>query len=100
MLYCYQDVAKGGATIMKNELKFANSNIKLLLEYKGWTQVTLCKKTGITPITMQRKLNSKVPKWSMLEAVSIANAFDMSVHEIFFTQLVPKCNKESEGKSA
>lgn len=85
---------------MENELKYANSNIKLLLEYNNWTQAILCKKTGITPVTMQRKLNSKIPKWSMLEAVSIANAFGMSVQEIFLTQLIPKCNKETDIKSA
>ena len=85
---------------MENDLKFANDNIKLLLKYKGWTQAILCKKSGITPVTMQRKLNNKSPKWSMLEAVSIANAFGMTVQEIFFTRLIPKCNKESEEKPA
>jgi lambda repressor-like predicted transcriptional regulator len=89
----------GGANV-ENELKYANSNIKLLLEYNNWTQAILCKKTGITPVTMRRKLNSKIPKWSMLEAVSIANAFGMTVQEIFLTKLVPKCNKEADIKSA
>jgi lambda repressor-like predicted transcriptional regulator len=77
---------------MNNDLKYANDNIKLILKHKGWTQAMLCKKTGITPITMQRKLNSKTPKWSMLEGVNIANALGMTVNEIFFTRLIPKCN--------
>ena len=81
---------------MNNVLKYANNNIKLLLKYKNWTQKDLCKKTGITNITMQRRLNSKIPKWSMLEAVSIAKAFDSSVNDIFFIQMVPKGNKEEE----
>ncbi|AZV58944.1 helix-turn-helix transcriptional regulator [Clostridium sp. AWRP] len=72
---------------MANDLKYANNNIKLLLRYKDWTQGDLCKKTGITHVTMQRKLNSKIPKWTMLEGVSIARAFDMSVNDIFFTQM-------------
>jgi DNA-binding XRE family transcriptional regulator len=83
---------------MKNDLKYANSNIKLLLKYKNWTQVTLCKKTGISDITMRRRLNSQVPRWSMLEAVSVANAFGMSVNDIFFTRMIPKCNTEYSGK--
>ncbi|MFL0251374.1 helix-turn-helix domain-containing protein [Clostridium neuense] len=84
---------------MKNDLSHANKNIKLLLKYKNWTQATLCKKTGITDITMQRRLNSRVPKWSMLEAVSIANAFGLSVNDIFFTRMIPKCNTTPNAKS-
>jgi transcriptional regulator with XRE-family HTH domain len=79
---------------MVNDLKYANNNIKLLIKYKGWTQNILCAKTGITPITMRRRLSSKTPSWSMLEAVSISKAFGMSVNDIFFTRMVPKCNKE------
>lgn len=80
---------------MKNDLRYASENIKLLLKYKRWTQAALCKKTGMTEITMQRKLNNKVPKWTMLEAVSIANAFGLSVNDIFFTRMVPKCNTDN-----
>ena len=79
---------------MKNDMKNANNNIKLLIKYKGWTQIILCKKTGITPITMRRRLNSKVSTWSMLEAVNIAKAFNLTVSDIFFTSMVPKCNEE------
>lgn len=78
---------------MKNDLRNANNNIKLLIKYKGWTQAILCKKTGITTITMRRRLNSKVPTWSMLEAVSVAKALNLSVNDIFFTCMVPKCNE-------
>ena len=80
---------------MKNDLMYANDNIKLLLKYKNWPQATLCKKTGITHITLQRRLSSEIPKWTMLEAASIANVFGLSVEEIFFTRMVPKCNRES-----
>ncbi|MBV4429050.1 helix-turn-helix domain-containing protein [Clostridium tyrobutyricum] len=72
---------------MVNELKYANSNIKLILKYKGWTQKDLCKKTGMTHITMQRKLNNKIPKWSMLEGVSIARALGLPVNDVFFTKI-------------
>lgn len=81
---------------MSNDLRYANNNIKLLLKYKNWTQEDLCKKTGITKITMRRRLNSKIPKWSMLEAVSVAKAFGSSVSDIFFTRMVPKGNKDEE----
>lgn len=76
------------------ELRHANENIKLLMQYKGWTYSTLCKKTGISVVTMRRRLNSEIPKWTMLEAVSIAKAFGIPVSNIFFTRMVPKCNKE------
>ena len=79
-----------------NELKYANDNIKLLIKYKGWTQAILCKKTGITEVTMYRRLNSKIPKWTMTEAVSIAQAFNLPVSDIFFTRMVPKSNKGQE----
>lgn len=77
---------------MSNELKNANNNIKLLIKYNKWTQEILCKKTGITPVTMRRRLNNKVSTWSMMEAVSIAKAFNLTVNDIFFTCMVPKCN--------
>lgn len=76
------------------ELRHANENIKLLMQYKGWTYSTLCKKTGISMVTMRRRLNSEIPKWTMLEAVSIAKAFDVAVDSIFFARMIPKSNKE------
>ena len=79
---------------MRNDLKYANDNIKLLIKYKGWTQAALCKKTGISSVTMQRRLNGKISKWTMMEAVNIAVAFSFTVNDIFFTHMVPKCNKE------
>lgn len=79
---------------MANELKYANDNIKLLLKYKNWTHEDLCKKTGITKITLNRRLNSKIPKWSMLEALSVAKAFNVNVTDIFFTRMIPKGNRE------
>lgn len=81
---------------MVNDLRYANDNIRLLLKYKNWTQIDLCKKTGMTHITLQRRLNGKIAKWTMLEASSVASAFGLSVGEIFFTRMIPKCNKESE----
>ncbi|WP_238860929.1 helix-turn-helix transcriptional regulator [Clostridium sp. YIM B02569] len=81
---------------MIKDLIYANDNIKLLLKYKNWTQLTLSKKTGMTSVTLQRRLNSKIPKWTMLEASSIAKAFGLSVEEIFFNPMVPKCNKEEK----
>lgn len=77
---------------MCTDLKYANDNIKLLIKYKNWTQGILCKKTGISEITLRRRLNSTIPKWTMMEAVSIANAFNLSVNDIFFARLIPKCN--------
>ena len=79
---------------MTNDLRYANDNIKLLIKYKGWTQAILCKKTGISSITLQRRLNCKISKWTMIEAASIATAFNFTVNDIFFTRMVPKCNKE------
>lgn len=84
---------------MRNDLSHANENIKLMIKYKGWTQAILCKKTGITDITLKRRLSSKIPKWSMLEAVSISNAFGLSVNDIFFTRMVPKGNNEANVKN-
>lgn len=81
---------------MKNDLRYANDNIKLLLKYNKWTQDDLCRKTGITHITLQRRLNCKITKWTMLEAVSIAKAFNTTVNDIFFTRMIPKRNKENE----
>lgn len=71
--------------------KYASDNIKLILQFKKWTQGTLCKKSGITQVTLRRRLKDNV-NWTMLEAVSIAQAFNMSVEEVFFTQLIPNGN--------
>ena len=81
---------------LNDNLKNANDNIKLLIKFNKWTQTTLCKKTGITPVTMRRRLNSKVSTWSMMEAVSIAKAFKLPVNDIFFACMVPKCNNSKE----
>lgn len=77
------------------QLKYANDNIRLLLNYRNWTQSTLSKKTGISEVTLQRRLNSDIPKWTMLEAVSIAEVFGENVNNIFFTRMIPKGNKEA-----
>lgn len=79
---------------MEYKMKHANDNIKLLLKFKGWTQNTLCKKTGITQVTMRRRLNSGIPTWSLVEAVSIAKAFDTPLNDIFFTRMTPIGNKQ------
>lgn len=86
---------KGGDK-MDSELKYASDNIKLLLKYKGWTQATLCKKTGITPVTLKRRLSGKVSNWTMLEGISIAKALGVSVNDIFFTRMIPKCNNDTK----
>lgn len=76
-------------------MRHASSNIKLLLSFKKWTQADLCKKTGISEITMRRRLNGKRPNWSMMEAIEISHAFGKSVDEVFFTQMIPSGNKEA-----
>jgi len=83
---------------MDYSLKYANSNIKLLLKYKEWTQEMLCKKTGITPVTLRRRLNSSVPNWTMTEGVAIAKAFDVPVSDLFFTRMIPSGNGNKELK--
>lgn len=75
------------------QLKYANDNIRLLLKYKNWTQTTLSKKTGIAEVTIRRRLNAKVPKWTLLEAVSIAEVLGDTVNNIFFTRMIPKSNR-------
>lgn len=82
---------------MNQTLKYANSNIKLLLKFKGWTQETLCKKTGITPVTLRRRLNADKTTWSTTEALSIANAFGLDVQTLFFTKMVPNGITEEKG---
>jgi transcriptional regulator with XRE-family HTH domain len=77
---------------MEHTLKHASSNIKLLLKYKGWTQEALCKKTGITPVTLRRRLNGNEPNWTMMEGVTIAKVLGVSVNDLFFTKMVPSGN--------
>ncbi len=75
--------------------KYASDNIKLLLNFKRWTQGTLCKKTGIALVTLRRKLKSN-SGWTMLEGLSIAKAFGITVEELYFTQMIPNGNKDFE----
>lgn len=79
---------------MAENFQYASDNIKLLLKFKGWTQDTLCKKTGISLVTLRRRLKTN-SGWSMLEAVSIAKALNSSVQEIFFSRLIPNGSKET-----
>lgn len=76
---------------MENDFRYASDNIKLLLHFKKWTQDTLCKKTGITPVTLRRRLASN-SGWTMLEAVAIARALGTSVSQLFFTRMIPNGN--------
>jgi lambda repressor-like predicted transcriptional regulator len=78
---------------MPNSFKYASDNIKLVLSFKKWTQNTLCRKSGITMVTLRRRLKTN-EGWSMLEAVNIAKALGMSVQELFFTRMMPNGNKE------
>lgn len=78
---------------LMEDFKYASDNIKLLLKFKKWTQETLCKKTGITPVTLRRRLKSN-SGWTMLEAVSIAKALNVSVNELFFTRMIPNGNNK------
>jgi transcriptional regulator with XRE-family HTH domain len=75
--------------------KYASDNIKLLLRFKKWTQAVLCKKTGITMVTLMRRLKDN-KGWTMLEAVNISRAFGVSVDELFFTQMIPNGNETGE----
>ena len=81
---------------MVNELKYASANIKLLLMSKGWTQGILCKKTGMTPITMHRRLNEDSSKWTMTEAINVSKALGVPIQDIFFTIMVPTCNTDEK----
>lgn len=85
---------------MNDTFKFANANIKLLLKFKGWTQGDLCKKTGITKITLTRRLKGTGADWNLEEGLAISKAFKMSVNEIFFTQLIPNGIKDDFEKGA
>jgi transcriptional regulator with XRE-family HTH domain len=71
--------------------KYASDNIKLLLQFKKWTQDILCKKSGITQVTLRRRLKNN-SGWSMIEATSIARAFNVTVNELFFTRMMPNGN--------
>jgi DNA-binding XRE family transcriptional regulator len=77
----------------ENSFKYASDNIKLVLGFKQWTQAVLCKKTGITLVTLQRRLREN-SGWSLTEAVTIAKAFNLSVNELFFTRMIPNGNTE------
>lgn len=85
----------------ENSFKYASDNIKLLLRFKNWTQGVLCKKTGITQVTLRRRLKENTA-WTMLEAVSISKVLGVSVNELFFTRMMPNGNKDesSEQKGA
>jgi transcriptional regulator with XRE-family HTH domain len=76
---------------MSDSFKYASDNIKLVLSFKKWTQSNLCKKSGITIVTLRRRLKDN-SGWSMLEAVSIAKALNVSVQELFFTRMMPNGN--------
>jgi DNA-binding XRE family transcriptional regulator len=76
---------------MSDSFKYASDNIKLVLNFKKWTQNTLCKKSGLTMVTLRRRLKDN-SGWSMLEAVNIAKAFNMTVQELFFTRMMPNGN--------
>jgi transcriptional regulator with XRE-family HTH domain len=71
--------------------KYASDNIKLLLQFKKWTQGVLCKKSGVTQVTLRRRLQSN-SGWSMIEACSISRAFNVTVNELFFTRMMPNGN--------
>jgi DNA-binding XRE family transcriptional regulator len=75
------------------DYKHASNNIKLLLRFKAWTQGTLCKKTGITPVTLRRRLKDN-SGWTMMEAANIAKTFNVTVQELFFTQMIPNGTNE------
>lgn len=78
-----------------DSFKHASDNIKLLLRFKGWTQAMLCKKTGMTSITLKRRLKNN-EGWTMLEGVWIAKALGTSVNELFFTRMIPIGNENTE----
>ncbi|MDD5022406.1 MAG: helix-turn-helix transcriptional regulator [Endomicrobiaceae bacterium] len=87
---------------MQDTYKYANNNIKLLLKFKNWTQDELCKRTGISKITLQRRLRGTGSEWDLSEAISIAKAFKTPVKDIFFTRLIPngiENNEEKEEKT-
>jgi len=79
---------------MEDTYKYANNNIKLLLKFKGWTREYLCKKTGISMITLTRRLNGNGANWKLEESLSISKTFKMPVKDVFFTQLIPNGNTE------
>jgi len=72
--------------------KHASDNIKLLLSFRGWSQETLAKKSGISIATFKRKLRNN-NGWTLLEATAIANALGVSVEELFFTRMIPNSTK-------
>lgn len=82
-----------GSKNLENTFKYASNNIKLLLKFKRWTQDDLCNKTGISLVTLRRRLH-KNTGWSMLEAVSISNALGVPISELFFTEMIPNGNEQ------
>lgn len=84
---------------MSDSFKYASDNIKLVLSFKKWTQNALCKKSGMTMVTLRRRLKDNTG-WTMLEAVSISKALNMSVQELFFTRMMPNGNKAETTESA
>ena len=62
-----------------------------LEQTKNWSQEVLSKKTGISLATLKRKLRNN-NGWTLLEAVAIAEAFGVSVEELFFTRMIPSGN--------
>lgn len=85
--------------MINNSFKFANDNIKLLLKFRGMTQELLCKKTGISKVTLMRRLSGTGGNWTMLEGVSISKALNVSVNELFFTQMIPNSNNGQDGSN-
>lgn len=76
----------------ETDFQYASDNIKLVLHFKKWTQNMLCKKTGISKVTLSRRLKSN-SGWSMTESVEISRALGKSVHELFFTRMIPNGNE-------
>lgn len=74
-----------------SEFKHATDNIRLLLSYKGWTQETLSKKSGISFATLKRRLKTN-EGWTLSEAVLIGKAFGIPASELFFTRMVPNAS--------
>ena len=85
----------------KDAMKYAASNIKLILEFnksnhiKPETQEELCKMTGVTPVTMRRRLKTN-KGWKVYEeSYPIATALKMTANELFFTRMVPNGNADN-----
>lgn len=81
---------------MENVFKYASGNIRLLLQYKGWTCGKLAETIGISEVTLRRRLNAKSITWKMTEATAISRALGASVNDIFFSRMLPIGNKAEE----